>query len=794
LKLQERRLTKATLIKTALTVIVVLCGVCQAKVIPVGKGSYTDDLAGFDPEDHGTTFTVQVTDDAPYPYPTSDWWTSLLADNASDERLADLMADNASNSYSRNLFAFPLAFRCDEQGLLVDRPDLLITSDAIYSPFEPDIRIGVNDVKHDRALAAGWGDFTVDIQFPDKQAGWTATIGHGLPFAYASFTGGTPEVTFLSDHKVVTKTSDGMLVGIGDEFYGIYFAGGQVKVLEDKISLEGCTFLAVAALPGEGWFERFKSAGFQRVTDSRIDYSYNVKAGEVTTTYRVETRPIKGDPAPTYLALFPHHYKKQNIKLTDGGYDSLRGRLKILHGNEFTTVLPFHGMVPFFPEPTSKSYDPGHLKSLLDKVIAQEKLFSYDAKFEGLAKSPSKFFFYEETYFRGKQIAHIARLIPIADRVGHDKAKKRLISELRKELVDWFTATPGEKDHYFYYDRKCGGLVGMNSSFYTYNYVDHHFHYSHFVYASAILSMYDADFKKDYGQMVELLIHDYNTPDRDHPMFPHMRMMDPYEGHCWANGFGGWGGGGVKLDAAGNDQESSSEAMHAWQAIFLWGMLTGNDRLRDHGAWGYVTEASAINQYYFDVDDDIYPNDGEFKHDFVSLLYGGKASHLGYIEFPEYTFAIQYLPVTPSSLYLGYNPEHVQRQYANFLKENGGPENTDGWYDNIWMYQAMFDADAVLKKYDESVIIDTDGNSFANIYRWLHFFKGAGQVDVSVAATWPYYSAFRKGDKITLLAYNPGNKPVEVPFKVRASGAPLTTLAVAPGSITAGTVINKAGD
>jgi hypothetical protein len=152
------------------------------------------------------------------------------------------------------------------------------------------------------------------------------------------------------------------------------------------------------------------------------------------------------------------------------------------------------------------------------------------------------------------------------------------------------------------------------------------------------------------------------------------------------------------------------------------------------------------------------------------------------------------LPVTPSSLYLGYNPEHSRRQYANFVKENGGPENTDGWYDNIWMYQAMLDPEAVLAKYDETVEIDLDGNSFANIYRWLHFFAGVGQVDVSVASPWPYYSAFRKGDTITVLAYNPGNKPVDVPFKVRASGAPLTTLTVAPGSIAAGTVINKAGD
>jgi hypothetical protein len=159
---------------------------------------------------------------------------------------------------------------------------------------------------------------------------------------------------------------------------------------------------------------------------------------------------------------------------------------------------------------------------------------------------------------------------------------------------------------------------------------------------------------------------------------------------------------------------------------------------------------------------------------------------VGYFNFSEYTFGIQYLPITPSSLYLGYNPDHSRRQYASFVEENDGVE--DQWFDNLWMYQALFDPAAVLAKYDESVTIDNDGNSFANVYRWIHFFAGVGHVDVSVSAPWPYYGAFRKGDRITLLAYNPGRRPVEVPFRVRASGARLTTLIVPPGEVAAGTV------
>ena len=225
-------------------------------------------------------------------------------------------------------------------------------------------------MKHDGALAAGWGDFTVDIRFPGKEASWTATIGHGLPFAYATFAGGTPEITFLSTAKVIRSASDALLIRVDqDVSYGVYFVGAEAKMRESKphatLRLPGCTYLAVAALPDEAWFEPFKAAAFQRVTDSRVGYAYDVDAGEIKTTYQVDTVPMKGDAAPTYLALFPHHYKMQDLELVDAGYDSIRGSLKVVHANQFNTALPFHGLMPFFPEPTSESYDPAHLKVLL---------------------------------------------------------------------------------------------------------------------------------------------------------------------------------------------------------------------------------------------------------------------------------------------------------------------------------------------------------------------------------------------------------------------------------------------
>ncbi len=767
----------ATLEKfVALILVLTVYGSCSAEIISIGKASYTDSLTGFDAKDHGPRFEVFVSDELSPPLPTSDWWTTVLTE-----------------PFSKNLYAIPMAVRCEESGLFIDRPEVVQTKVAVKYPFKPDLRVGLKGEKFTRAEAAGWGDFTVDIGFRSETAHWTTTIGHGLPFTYATFKNGTPEVSLLTGFELVEETPDALWIRVeGKHDYGLYFLGDKAntdRLMEhSSIELPGCTYLAIAALPDKSSFESFRSAAFQRVTGSRVDYEYDVSKSTVTTTYRIETESMKGDPAPGFLALFPHHYKGQSLELTDQGYASLRGRLKLVHANEFRTTVPFHGLMPFFPEPTSASYDQARLNKMLDRIAADREVFAgtKDKKLAKLMDSGNKVIMRNDTYFGGKQIAHISRLIPVADRSGNIAARDKLIAALRKELVDWFTATPGEEDRYFYYDKKCGGLIGMNATFYAYDYTDHHFHYSHFVYASAILSMYDGDFKDDYGPMVDMLIHDYNSPERNHSKFPHMRMMDPYEGHGWANGRGGWGEG---AEDDGNDQESSSEAMHSWQAIALWGMVSENEKLRDHGIWGYVTEAAAINQYYFDVDNDIYPNGGEFDHQFVSLLQGGKAAYSGYYDFSEYVFGIQYLPITPSSLYLGYNPQHVKRQYEDFVKENGGVE--DRWFDNMWMYQSFYDPDAAIAKFDESVKIDLDGNSFANVYRWIHFMSGVGTVDVSLAAPWPYYSAFRKGDRITVMAFNPGQKAVEIPVSDRKSGRVLKSLTVGPGEVSVGVIDAK---
>ena len=101
--------------------------------------------------------------------------------------------------------------------------------------------------------------------------------------------------------------------------------------------------------------------------------------------------------------------------------------------------------------------------------------------------------------------------------------------------------------------------------------------------------------------MVELLIRDIASTNREDLLFPHLRCFDVYAGHSWASGHAKFGDG--------NNQESSSESMNAWYGLMLWGEVTGNTKLRDTGIFLYNTERTAVEEYWFDVSGTNFPKD-----------------------------------------------------------------------------------------------------------------------------------------------------------------------------------------
>ncbi|MDD5492016.1 MAG: glycosyl hydrolase [bacterium] len=713
----------------------------RSEATVVGKGSYADTLpSGLSAPPTAKYITANVT----VPIPTTKWYSSLI-----------------SSAYSYSHYAYPLAMYVSNgtsyTGLQIGFPNVDGGSDAVTAPFKRDLEIrgavSGHDLKASSVKVDAYSDWTVTPVWQDSTTSeyFQATYGHGLLYVYLTFSAGCdPKICFLNSLEKVfddtgadvsgTVVTDHLGVKYNDVYYGLFApTGSTFTITSNQISVTlpaDKRYFSVGLMTKSADLAYFYQHAYAFVTGSTVSWSYNESTNDITTTFLLTTTPKQGTQTTALTALLPHQYKNSSDPVSSiYTYTTLLGKMKLLEANTFTVTNKFHGALPYLPD--KGSYDKAHLAELLDKD-----------KDSSLSET--------DTYFNGKQVAKIANLIPIADQLQDTGTRDYLIGRLKPILTDWLTYSSGETNRFFYYDKIWGGLVGYGAEFSGYNYTDHHFHYGYLVYAAALLSMYDSSFKDDYGTMIGYLIRDYANWSRDDTLFPFLRHFDPYMGHSYCDG--------LQQSHDGNNQESSSEAMNAWAAMILWGMVTGDDTIRDTGIYGYTTEYSGVHDYYFDVDDDIYPT--EYRHKTAGILFDGKMIYDVWWDpsGDECIYGIQMIPSTASMLYLGYYPDYCKANYDAFFTDNGGLENFDYWYDILWKFQCFYDPDLVINKLNESVKIDSDGDSFSFLYHWIYNFKELGQVDISAYADTPYYAVFNKSGTKTYLAYNPEVSTKKVSF------------------------------
>ena len=86
------------------------------------------------------------------------------------------------------------------------------------------------------------------------------------------------------------------------------------------------------------------------------------------------------------------------------------------------------------------------------------------------------------------------------------------------------------------------------------------------------------------------MISDIAEPSRTSQWYPFTRTKDWYDGHSWASG--------IFAFADGKNQESTSESVNGWYAIYLWGLVTDNARVRDLGRLMTALEIRAAHRFY----------------------------------------------------------------------------------------------------------------------------------------------------------------------------------------------------
>ncbi|MCA9982412.1 MAG: hypothetical protein KDD89_16315, partial [Anaerolineales bacterium] len=314
--------------------------------------------------------------------------------------------------------------------------------------------------------------------------------------------------------------------------------------------------------------ELFRQHAYNFVTDTRVEYSVDDTTQEVTTTFHIttEAKESGGTLSPLPLVAL---YRHQWLHLADSptttstglDYNTTRGEMRLYIANSFSTQMQFGGVIPALPDLAIDDLD-GYSDAQLQAYISD----IYDPT--GDYTHPD---FTRETYWDGKNYNRIAQLVHLADQQGMITERDSFLTYLKRELENWFD---GQAPFLFYLDNNWNVLQGYPSGFGADSQInDHNFHWGYFVMTAAIIAKYDPAWAANYEGSVELLVRDAANWDRTDSRFPYLRHFDPYAGHSWAAGHQAFG--------AGNNQESSSEAMNFAAGMILWGEAVGNEAMRD---------------------------------------------------------------------------------------------------------------------------------------------------------------------------------------------------------------------
>ncbi len=728
---------------------------------PVGSGSYTTvfpgvDVAGRNAFPSGTPQLSKTA--AGKPVPTNDWWSRLVKDN-----------------HVTDLFNYPMTMKTTNNGLIVT-----------YVPWgapgtSNSIEVGLTGLNADKATVSDHSDWTVTMNWNDDVRDMDVTSGVGMPFLYfeknsgdsASVTVNSGTATVSNELLIIENASSGADFVVYAPVGSTWSASGNTYTS----SLNGKNYWSVAMLPQSttnvsATAQAYKKYAYVFPTNTTTSWSYDPATAKVTTDFLVSTEVKEGSETNVLMGLLPHQWANLDTNSpTPSGqsYDSVRGELKMLDGNSFTVANTFKGVLPTLPYLAnySSGFDPNKLDEKVGVI-------------ENDALNP-----WTDSYNDGQMINRMIQTARIADQMGDTVGLNKMLATIKERLEDWLSYQAGEVAFLFYYNNAWTSLLGYPAGHgQDGNINDHHFHWGYFIHAAAFMEQFDPGWADDWGDMVNLLVRDAASSDRNDTLFPFLRNFSPYAGHSWANGF-------ANANYFGNDQESSSESMQFATSLIHWGSITSNDAIRDLGIYIYTTEQSATEEYFFDVHDRVFKPGQVYK--LVSRVWGNSYDNgTFWTNDIAASYGIELYPIHGGSLYLGHNKTYAAELWAEMASNTGilsNQENDDLWHDTYWKFLSLTDAQTAIDLYDSYPNRNLKfGISDAQTYHWLHAMNALGPVDASITANHPIAAAFTNADgETTYVAHNYSDSQITVTF---SNGE---TLVVPAGQLVTSRDVNVSG-
>jgi endo-1,3(4)-beta-glucanase len=579
------------------------------------------------------------------------------------------------------VFPLPLSFGLTDTGFAFGQPTITTTAKNIAGGYQPDVTVSTGAKS---AQVSGYDTMTVTIaslNASDKALGHT-TIAEGSPFV--SYT--AADAGQLTTQLPFSQTGDFWTAKAGANTYGLVVKNGSVSGGTIKLDKGGLATWFV--VPADGAADKLAKLAQDPVTGSSLAYEVNGSKVDTTLTY-----DTKGSTA---FATLPHQQKAldSGIACNLGSYPSSYGTLKLCAGSKLTYSAPVTEATGALDVSKISGSQKDELSASVTKDIAALPAFPAD------------------TYFGGKALYRAAMLYQLADQLKLTDAAATAKDKIATQLKMW-TEPKGCQNRAafcFVYDEQAKGMVGLTPSFGSDEFNDHHFHYGYFLYAAGVVGAHDPALVRQLAPVMNLLAADIASSG-DNGSFPNQRNFDAYAGHGWASG--------TSPFADGNNQESSSEAVNAWNGLALWAKANNNAKLQTEATWMLSTEVQSALDYWtnFDTSQPVYQGYG---HKVVSLNWGGKRDYATWFSpAPAAILGIQLIPMSPVSSYLAGDAARID---ANVAEATGGQFNQK-FGDYLLMYSALAGdkqraaALATAEKLDSKWI--DDGNSRSYMLAWL---------------------------------------------------------------------------
>lgn len=707
-----------------------------SQIINIGEGSYTTqfpgtDVAGRNTYPSGTPYTTGIA--ATKPSPTNDWWSAQI-----------------KNAHTDNLFNYPFTMKTINTGLV-----------ATYIPWGviddiTPVIIGVEGLNSSSAMVSDFSDWTVTMDWSNSGHFFRTTTGIGMPFLY--FEKGDSDLAKVQISSGNVQVINEMIV-VSDlrngADFAIYAPVGSTWTQSGNnytSTLNGKNYWSLAFIPLDAAninavANEYKKYAYVFPTNTTANWNFDENNSVMRTYFEVEVDVKEGSHNNVLQGLLPHQWSNladDSPTPEEYSYQSIRGELKTLDGNTFTVENTFYGIIPTLP-------NLGHYSDGYDLVAMNEKVDLL--KNDALAT-------WTDSYNEGQVMNRLIQTARIADQIGNIEARDLMLQTIKERLEDWLSANTGEVAFIFYYNDTWTSMLGYPAGHgQDGNLNDHHFHWGYFIHAASFLEQFEPGWAEEWGEMVNLLVRDAASPNRDDELFPYLRNFSPYAGHCWANGFATF--------PQGNDQESTSESMQFNSSLIHWGSITGNDEIRDLGIYLYTTEQSAVEEYWFDMYERVL--DQNHPYSLVSRVWGNSYDNgTFWTNDIAASYGIELYPIHGGSLYLGHNWEYAENLWTEITQNTGilnHQVNDNLWHDIMYQYLSFTDPEAAIDLYDANPNRNLKfGVSDAQTYHWLHAMNVLGRVSTTVTSNSPMAAVFVKDGSNTYVAHNYGSETQMVSF------------------------------